>query len=41
MTEPAIFPLFIACSILSAIVTTSYQYAHVVVVVRGFLETFQ
>jgi hypothetical protein len=33
MTKPSIFPLFIACSILSVILTTSCQSFNVVVVI--------
>ena len=41
MADPSIFPLFIACSILQQILTTSFQSSNVVVVVLGMLETFQ
>jgi hypothetical protein len=41
MVEPSIFPILIACLVLSAILTTSYQSFNVVVVVLGLLETFQ
>jgi len=41
MAKPSIFPLFIACSILLTIFTTSCQSSPVVVVVCGLLETFQ
>ena len=41
MVDPSIFPLFIACSILRQILTTSFQSSNVVVVVLGLLETSQ
>ena len=40
MADPSIFPLFIACSILRQILTTSFQSSNVVVVL-GLLETRQ
>jgi hypothetical protein len=41
MTEHSLFPFFLACLVLSTILTTACQSFNVVVVVLGLLETFQ